>query len=307
MQTVYSIRAVLIAALTAAFALQALQSTADEPDPAVRDTESRSTGSVAWLNDYHAALEEAERQGRLALLWFCDPALVAENERLEAALFVRPAIREIIASGFVPVRLPIDAVVSSAGQQVALFDHPAFSEMRRSPGLAIVDMTDTASPLHRQVVSVYPFRNGPISADKLAVLLDLPRGTLTQRTLIFAVRTHPELPQSASGGLSPVLRRETELHAGHQAQIALQGHHNWSARFQAINDELSGGLVAREVCAESWPGQNLIEAAVECVHSWRQSSGHWDAVRSRHTAYGYDMKRGRNGVWYAAGIFASPR
>jgi hypothetical protein len=138
----------------------------------------------------------------------------------------------------------------------------------------------------------------------LAVLLDLPRGSLTQRTLIFAVRTHPELPASTAGHFSQMLTRETENHAWHQANIMLQGHHNWNTRFHAINAELPWGLAAREVCAESWPGQSLVEAAEECVHSWRQSSGHWEAVRSRHLLFSYDMKRGTNGVWYATGIFA---
>jgi hypothetical protein len=57
------------------------------------------------------------------------------------------------------------------------------------------------------------------------------------------------------------------------------------------------------VCAESWPGENLVEAAIECVRCWRLSSGHWEAVRTQHTVYGYDMKRGSNDVWYATGIF----
>jgi hypothetical protein len=48
----------------------------------------------------------------------------------------------------------------------------------------------------------------------------------------------------------------------------------------------------------------LVAAAIDCVHSWRQSSGHWSAVRSRHRFYGYDMKRGSNGIWYATGIFS---
>jgi hypothetical protein len=137
------------------------------------------------------------------------------------------------------------------------------------------------------------------------VLLHLPRGTLTQRTLIFAVRTHAESPASTQGDFSPILARETESHARHQASITLQGHHNWNTRFHAINAQLSGGLLAREVCAESWPGQNLFDAAAECVHSWRQSPGHWSAVSSRHPLFAYDMHRGANGVWYAAGIFAN--
>jgi hypothetical protein len=57
------------------------------------------------------------------------------------------------------------------------------------------------------------------------------------------------------------------------------------------------------VVAESWPGQELVEACVDCVHSWRQSSGHWSAVQGRQRAFGYDIRRGFNGIWYATGIF----
>jgi hypothetical protein len=207
---------------------------------------------------------------------------------------------------FVAIKLPMNSTVSSADEQKKLLDHPSFAEMRNSPGLAIIDLCEPDGPLFRQVVSVYPVSRGPISAEKLAVMLALPRGTLTQRTLIYAVRTHPESPASTTGHFSYVLNRETENHAWHQAHITLQGHHNWNTRFHAINAQLPGGLAAREVCAESWPGQNLLDAAEECVHSWRQSSGHWEAVSSRHVLFSYDMKRGANGVWYAVGIFAGP-
>jgi len=139
------------------------------------------------------------------------------------------------------------------------------------------------------------------------VLLSLPIGSLTQRTLIFAVRTHPEGPASAISDPSPLLFAETANHSTHQANIAVQGHHDWENRFHAINARLPSGLIATEVCAESWPGQPLVDAAEECVHSWRQSSGHWNSVRARHALFGYDMKRGRNGIWYATGIFARRR
>jgi hypothetical protein len=75
-------------------------------------------------------------------------------------------------------------------------------------------------------------------------------------------------------------------------------------RFQRIVGRLRGGA-PREICAESWPGQNLIEAALECVHSWRTSSGHWSALRYRNRSFGFDMKRGNNGVWYATGIVST--
>ena len=258
----------------------------------------------AWCHDYHAGLERAEDRRTLALLWFYDPIAPTENDGFEQEVLSQQRISDLLNDHFIAIKLPLSATVPSAGEQIVLLDHPAFDEMNHSPGLAIVDMTEPEGPFYRQVVSVYPFAHGPISVEKLAVLLDLPRGSLTQRTLIFAVRTHPELPASTAGHFSQILTRETESHASHQASITLQGHHNWNARFHAINAQLPGGLAAREVCAESWPGQRLLEAAEECVHSWRQSPGHWDAVSSRHVLFGYDMKRGRNGIWYAAGIFA---
>jgi hypothetical protein len=290
----------LLAVLLAAFLL-CPGALAETPSDAAAPTASK----IDWLGDYHAALDEAEQHGRMALVWFVDRGDALTNVRFERDVLSQPEIQAAIGSTLIPVKLPTDAVVASGGQEIKLLDHPAFAEMLHSPGLAIIDMTEPAGPLYRQVVSVYPFRRGPISADKLQVLLDLPRGTLTQRTLIFAVRTHGELPASTLGQLSPILTRETENHAWHQARITLQGHHNWDSRFHAINAELPGGLLAREVCAESWPGQTLVEAAEECVHSWRQSPGHWDAVRTQHPLFGYDMKRGVNGVWYAVGIFAS--
>ncbi len=104
--------------------------------------------------------------------------------------------------------------------------------------------------------------------------------------------------------MNATLVKEAESHSQHQARIRLQGHHQWNTRFHRINAKLPAGLTASEVCAESWAGENLVEAAVECVRCWRLSSGHWSAVRGRHRYYGYDMKRGENGVWYATGIFS---
>jgi hypothetical protein len=265
---------------------------------------SEAAGKVNWLTDYHAGMDAAEARRQMALIWFYDPVQPSENERFERELVGANGVSKLVAERFAAIRLPVSAVVQSGGKEVALLEQPAFGEMQQAAGLAIVDMTEPEGPLHRQVVSVLPFSKGAISAEKLAVLLTLPRGSLTQRTLIYAVRTHPEFPASTKGHLSQVLSRETEKHSTHQAHITLQGHHQWESRFHAINAELPGNLLAKEVCAESWPGQPLLEAAMECVHSWRQSSGHWDAVRSEHAMFGYDMKRGANGVWYATGIFA---
>ena len=272
-------------------------------------SEEEEANSVIWQSDYRAALLRAKTDKTLALIWFLDPQEKDENEKFEVAVLHDPQVRERLA-GVALVMLPIDAAVDDAKEnekRIVLLQHAAFAEMLHKPGLAMIDMRDESSPQFHHVVSVYPFVRQPISRDGLVALLDLPAGSLTQRTLIWAVRTHPERPQSAAAECSSLLASEAESHSRHQAGINLQGHHHWDQRFQEINDKLGSGMMSREVCAESWPEQRLVEAAEECVHSWRQSSGHWEAVSGQHACFGYDMKLGTSGVWYATGIFGDRR
>ena len=255
-----------------------------------------------WQSDYAEAYKEARRENRLLLIWFTNDALTdAESEfaRLIDDEQLTPSLANVVL-----VRVGKSASVKIDDQSIWLLGHAAFGELLRLPGLAMIDLRDNRSPHYGNVVSVYPFRAGkPLGKSSLQTLLELPTGTLTQRTLIYAVRTHGESPKSTLGIFDPLLSFESTKHSTHQASINLQGHHNWGQRFQLISARLPDRLLAQEVCAESWPGQNLVAAAEECVHSWRQSSGHWSAVSAGHPRYGYDMKRGTNGVWYATGIF----
>jgi len=206
------------------------------------------------------------------------------------------------------LRLPVDATIVSDGREIKLLDHASFAHMLGRQGVAIMDLKHQDQPYYHHVVSTFPFRPGTYYAKrKIDVILNLPAGTLTQRTLVFAVRTHPEAPLSSHGSPHPALKEGAEDHSIHQASINLQGHHNWESRFHQLNAQLPGDVLAVEVAAESWPGETLVEAAEECVDCWRQSSGHWRAVRAHHPWFGYDMKRGSNGVWFATGLFGKRR
>ena len=172
--------------------------------------------------------------------------------------------------------------------QIALLEHAAFAEMLGRPGAAILDFAHREAPYYGHVVSTFPLLEGrPYTPQQLAVILDLPPGTRTQRSLIYAVRIHPDGPASTKGSFDPYLAEEARRHSEHQARIQRQGHHNWERRFHRINAKLPPGLLAREVCAESWPGETLVDAAEECVRCWRLSSGHWSAVSASHDAYAY--------------------
>lgn len=287
--------------------------TAAEPTatPATKTKPAATNAQAAaanWHDNYADAVRTAIAEKKMLLIYFEGPVGCTFCRRFEKQALTDPAVvaklDEVVA-----LHLPIDASITSGGKQVMLIHHPAFAEMQRCSGVAIMDLTDRESPHFHQVVSVLPFTRSRYSmTDRtsrkaMLTLLGLPAGTLTQRTMIFAVRMHHEAPASAFGKFEPTLAKAARDHSKHQADITNQGHHNWESRFHQISAQLPAGHTAQEVVAESWPGESLVDAAEDCVHSWRQSSGHWGAVRSRQPLFGYDIKRGRNGIWYATGIF----
>jgi hypothetical protein len=269
--------------------------------------QATASGPIQWHTNYLAANQQAKAAARPMFIFFHATGDNAVRDQFES----RSLTDEILApyrEQYVWTRLPLDARCTFQGRDMRVLDHPAFREMRGRQGVAIVDFRNPQAPYYAHAVSQFPLssiRNCP--PDYLKIILDLPAGSLTQRTMIFAIRIHPEGPGSADGRLSPVLVKEAESHSHYQAQISLQGHHEWETRFHRINARLPSEMLAQEVVAESWPGEELVEAAIECVHSWRRSEGHWSAVRRRHPLFGFDMKRGRNGIWYATGIFGMRR
>lgn len=267
---------------------------------------AQAAAPLQWYEDYATAYRTAYQRGRMLLILFADPEEQSLGNRFEKEVLNDPSLREKLEE-YVLLKLPRNGTTTQQGRSVVLLEEPAFSEMLGQEGLAILDLANRDQKQYGTVVSVFPFLHGRLyTLEQTQVILTLPPGTLTQRTMIYAVRTHPERPASTTGELDPVLAQEAENHSAYQARIRLQGHHQWSSRFHRISQLLPPGLLAQEVCAESWPGQNLLEAAIECVRCWRLSSGHWSAVRAAHPRYGYDMKKGDNGVWYATGIFGRP-
>jgi len=255
---------------------------------------------VAWESDYARAIGLADRQKQMLVLDFFDAANPLSKRFDEETLADANVRRRLV--DFVCVRLPLDAWIPQEDKRVVLLGHSAFGEMHAQPGIAVVDFGPGEPKLHGCVVSTFPLGPGRFyGPGEMLTILDLPRGTLSQRTLIYAVRTHPERPAGAVGQPDGRLLDEAESHSRCQAQWCRQGHHNWESRFHRISAFMGCGV--REVCAESWPGQDLVEAAVECVRCWRCSPGHWRGVSSPNCGFGYDMKRGSNGVWYATGIF----
>ncbi len=142
------------------------------------------------------------------------------------------------------------------------------------------------------VVSALPARH--CSWEKVQVLTELPNGTLTQRTLIWAIKIHPEKPQSTCGFANKRHLLHCEGHSLFQARSRYQHHAcNWHHVGQ------------KEIVAESWDwSHNVADAAIDIINSWRQApgGGHWRAIQRDWQNYGYDMKHSGE-KWYATGIF----
>ena len=271
-------------------------------------TDDVASPSFEWQTDYANAVRQAIEERKMLVIYFEGPQGCTHCRSFEQQTLSDPQIHAQL-SKHLALRIPTTTQITVGGKLITVLRHAAFAEMLNCPGIAILDMTDKTSPHFHQVVSVLPFTSHRFAtssyASKRAVstILNLPAGTLTQRSMVFAVRMHPEAPASSQGAADPALLEEAKSHSNYQASIGVQGHHHWDSRFQRINGKLPAGMMAQEVVAESWPGENLLEACEDCVHSWRQSPGHWGAVRSRQSRFGFDIRRGRNGIWYATGIF----
>lgn len=261
----------------------------------------------AWYSDYARAMKAAQAEEKMMFIWF-RPALGGRTaERFDLTSPNYRKTRELLR-GYVAVQLRTDARITVQGEEIRVMDHASFQELHGQPGVAILDFQNKDAEHYGHVVTAIPFAPGrfyTFRPEHLPVLLDLPKGTLTQRTMVFAVRIHPEAPASTKGDVDPMLMDEAKSHSRHQARIHRQGHHQWERRFPRLSRLLPFGLHAQEIVAESWPHESLVDAAVDCVDSWRHSSAHWSAVRSRQPRFGYDMQRGSNGVWYATGLFGN--
>jgi hypothetical protein len=263
--------------------------------------------SIAWETNYTAAVQQAKLEKKMLLIQFFNEAKAGASEPFLREIESKPELRDRLGD-FVLARLPLDAEITIEGKPTRLLNHAAFAELEKHQGIVLIDYANEGTQHYGYVVTALPFKNGKYyrySPQHVGVLLNLPAGTQTQRALVFAVRIHPEAPASAKGDLDPHLVDEAKRHSQYQAQIRVQGHHHWDARFPRIARLLPFGLRPQEVVAESWPHENMLDAAVDCVASWRQSSGHWGAVKRDQPKFAYDMRRGNNGIWYATGIFGN--
>ena len=233
---------------------QSSQNQPEEPaaDAALLDSPSEKP---EWLDDYVDAMDRAKAEGKLMLIHFYRSSDQRRKEAGQAAdsvanierAFSSPAIGEKLGD-FVLVKLPIDTAISVQRKPLKVLDHAAFSELHKGPGIAVIDFAHKNSEYFGYVVSVLPFTPGKyyrFQTSHLTALVNLPEGTLTQRSMILAVRIHPEHPASTVVPKTPFCFRKPRAIPIIRPKFMLLGHQGWGSRFQRIIGKLLGAARPR--------------------------------------------------------------
>jgi hypothetical protein len=268
--------------------------------------ETRVIGKLDWHIDYSAAYREARDARKMLFVFFRDEAAprisgIYETEVLAAEELLDPL------SKVVRVVLPLGATGpvrdEAETRDVILLKHSAFNYMYGRQGIAMIDLTDPQSELYGHVVSAHPFTPGKhYTARGTKLVLGLPRGTVTQRALIYAVRLHPAAPISTTDGkCHGYLCKQARNSSNLMAAYGSVGHHDWGTRYGEIASQT--GKSAQEVAAMSG-NRSLIDAAIELVDQWYGSPAHWQIMSTPASIFGYDLVRDSAGNWWGTGLFA---
>ncbi len=259
--------------------------------------------NTTWLTSYTEATDLAMQQKKDLVIYF------AAKGELDSVL-ANPEVAKKL-DNFVCLKVPTDYKVG----EKKLLDYAVLGDMMGKPGLAVISYQDKKLSTFATVISAHPItgsRYGWVPAygpQQVIITLDLPAfASLSQRSMIYAVRVHPEVPQSVFSVCHPAFLEHARNHSTRQASSQRQHHADILAASGTLRSKVEMGFSGtQEVVAESWGrfvgGENVLEAAFSCIDAWRHSSGHWGAVARRHTYFGYDIAQGANGTWYATGIF----
>lgn len=255
---------------TALIFAPAIASAVQFPTFSMRRSDCVTISELCWHTNYEAACEEARSEKKMLLVNFVPSGTSAEQRSLEKYLHENKEVRKQLED-YVLVRMPRDGRGGGLGlgllrkNRGAVIDDVKFQYLKRKPGLAIVDYKNAKQPFYGEMVTALPFPNGKYyrwENSHLAVALGLPAGTITQRTMVWAVRIHPESPRSTNGKMHPELAAGATKQSAYQASIGVQGHHNWETRVHhLVSSTRAHG--ASEVVAESWENQGMIDSCID--------------------------------------------
>lgn len=246
----------------------------------------RAAEPLDWHDDYFTAYSQAEQEGKLLFIFFRDEKQPLVADSYQHTVLTDEILTEPLAK-VVRVVVPTDIRIPETNE--LLLEHPAFAHQAQRQGIAILDLTDPQSNLYGTVISAHPFKSGRhLTARSTKIVLELPRGTITQRSIIYAARVHPRRPAGAQGRATVKLLTFAKDHSHTMARSSSMYHSNY------------GGM---EIVANIGPQGTIIDTAKSLINMWYHSPAHWNILSGKHGGFGLDMQRSRNGHWYATGVF----
>ncbi len=243
---------------------------------------------LVWHDDYFTAYRDAERQQKQLFIFFRDERDSAAADSYELTVLTDDSLQESLRKMVLAV-IPVDVSIPESDER--LLDYDAFQHQQHRQGIAVVDLVESGSDLHGKVVSAHPFTRGRhLTAASTKIVLDLPRGTITQRSLIYAARINPYRPAGAQGEAAPELLDFAQRHCGTMC--------SWNS----MHHSSYGGM---EIVANNGAGATIVDTAKSFIRMWQGSPAHWGILSGGHAKFGLDMKRSPSGHWYATGVFGN--
>lgn len=264
--------------------------------------------SLSWHSDYLAAYVEASQEKRFLLMLFRENAFGGEPLISTDSVFA-PSMRPMLEQ-FSRVELPLNAampIVSKKNQDTEqddlpnlLLKHRSFRHLGMRPGIAVVDLTDQASPNHARVVSVLPLpESGQFNNADLTLALRLPQGAISQRTLLFAIRS--TIPDSSLSmrEFSPALIELAHRNSRYMANAGQVGSFDQENREQRIEKEFGPQAELKELVFATESETTIHDAALQAVTSWISNSESFDILDSPAEAMGMEMfQNSESGRWF---------
>ena len=261
--------------------------------------EQPAVSRLTWHQDYLAGYEQALDERKLLMMVFRDSATSDSVSDFVNRLAVPSLERKL--GDVARVILPVEVVTPGSDDGQPLLAHRSFRHLGVRPGVVIVDFRDKTSKLYGRVISA--MRQPPAgqySPDSFETLLELPSGTIQQRSLLQAVRTSAADRNFSTSRLSGSLNELANRNARYMAHFGQQGTFDNENRRTQIVEEFGTAATSTELVWASSQKMSLHEAARQAVESWTLNPADYFQMTQTSTDYGIDLiQEPTTGLWYA--------
>ncbi|MBI1311588.1 hypothetical protein GC176_09800 [bacterium] len=266
---------------------------AESPGTESLASERPATAELAsdWSTDYVAAYQQAIAERRFLIMLFRNPAGTPGDGVSLADLPTTADLGRLSETVrvVVPTTMPVPGL--SSGTASRLLDHRSFRHLQGEAGVAIVDLTRTDSPNFGRVVSAFPGatdRTSIVAALKPAQ--SLPAGTISQRSLLLALRTSSENSAFADQTFDPQLNDLANRNSRYMAHLDQTGLFEADERRAAVRERFGENARLRELVFATDAATTIQSAASQAVEHWRSSGELSDNLRETDiTAFGLEL------------------